>query len=83
VGVAGVNGISSGSWGWVQTRGNMTVQVLSTASASSFLYTTATAGALDDTATSQVKISGVTLNANATTSGAYAAFAGVDMFAAL
>ena len=83
VGAAGVNGISSGSWGWVQTRGNMTIQVLSTCSASSFLYTTATAGALDDTSTSQNKITGVTLNSNATTVGAYAAFAGVDMFAAL
>lgn len=83
VGVAGVNGISSGSWGWVQTRGNMTVQVLSTASASSWLYTTGTAGSLDDTSTSQVKITGITLNANATAVGSYAAFAGVDMFAAL
>ncbi len=83
VGVAGVNGISSGSWGWVQTRGNMTIQVLSTASASSWLYTTGTAGALDDTSTSQVKISGIQLNSNATTVGSYAAFAGVDLFAAL
>ena len=80
---AGVNGISSGSWGWVQTKGNMTIQVLSTASASSWLYTTGTAGALDDTSTSQVKITGITLNANATTVGSYAAFAGVEMFAQL
>lgn len=83
VGAAGVNGISSGSWGWVQTQGNMTVQVLSTCSASSWLYTTATAGALDDTSTSQVKITGITINANQTAVGSAAAFAGVDMFAVL
>ena len=83
VAAAGVNGISSGSWGWVQTRGNMTIQVLSTCSASSWLYTTATAGALDDTSTSQVKITGITINANITAVGSAAAFAGVDMFAAL
>ena len=83
VGIAGVNGISSGSWGWVQTRGNLSVQVLSTCSASSWLYTTATAGSLDDTSTSQVKITGITINANQTTPAAAAAFAGVDMFAQL
>ena len=83
VGIAGVNGISSGSWGWVQTRGNLTVQVLSTCSASSWLYTTATAGSLDDTSTSQVKITGITINSNQAAVGSAAAFAGVDMFAQL
>lgn len=83
-GVAGVNGISSGSWGWVQTRGNFSgVNVLSTCSASSYLYTTATAGSLDDTSTSQVKVAGLTINANATTPAAAAAFSGVDIFFSL
>ena len=83
-GIAGVNGISSGSWGWVQTRGNFSgVQVLSTCSASSFIYTTATAGSLDDTSTSQVKVAGLTINANQTVPAAAAAFAGVDIFFAL
>lgn len=82
-GIAGVNGISAGSYGWVQTRGNMTVNVLSTCSASSWLYTTATAGSLDDTSTSQVKVAGLTINANATTPAAAAAFAGIDIYFAL
>lgn len=83
-GIAGVNGISSGSWGWVQTRGNFSgVQVLSTCSASSWIYTTATAGSLDDTSTSQVKVAGLTINANQTVPAAAAAFSAVDIFFAL
>lgn len=54
IGVAGVNGISSGSWGWVQIYGSCTVNALSTCSANSVLYCTATAGAVDDSGTTKI-----------------------------
>jgi hypothetical protein len=74
--------ISSGSYGWVQVKGNMTVNALQTCSSSTVLYTTGTAGAVDDTATSQVKIANLTLNSNNATTGtvATAAYAPADLF---
>jgi hypothetical protein len=82
VGVAPYS-ISSGSHGWVQIAGVVSVNVLSTCSSATALYTTATAGALDDTSTSQVKIAGITILANITAVGSTAAFLGTEPFAAL
>lgn len=77
------NNISAGSWGWVQVRGLMTVKALSTCSASSALYTSGTAGSVDDTSASQVKIGGLVLTANITDAANASAVAAVDMFTAL
>lgn len=82
VGVA-QNNISAGSWGWVQTRGNMTVNALSTCSTAVALYTSGTAGSVDDTSTSQVKIAPIVINANITAAAATTAFSATDMFVAL
>lgn len=68
VGVAQAT-LSSGYYGWVQTLGQTTVNCLSTCSAGVALYTSATAGSLDDTATSQTKIGGLTILANITAAG--------------
>lgn len=52
--------IASGSYGWVCRRGgNIQVNVLTGTSANAPLYTTATAGALSSTSTSQDLITGV------------------------
>ncbi len=77
------NSISAGSWGWVQTRGLMTVNALSTCSASAALYTSGTAGSVDDTSTSQVKIAGLVITGNITAAASTTAIAAVDMFTAL
>lgn len=82
VGVA-QNNISSGSYGWVQTFGPCSVAVLSTCSSNTVLYTSATAGSLDDTATSQIKIAGITILANVTAAGTAAGFMATEPFAAL
>ena len=82
VGVA-QNNISAGSYGWVQTRGNMTVNALSTCSTAVALYTSGTAGSVDDTSTSQVKIAPLVINANITAATSTAAFAATDLFVAL
>lgn len=47
-GVAGVS-FNSGDYGWVQQRGNCTVQVLASAAKNAALHTTVTGGALDST----------------------------------
>ncbi len=77
------NAISAGSWGWVQTRGNLTVNALSTCSSAVALYTSGTAGSVDDTSTSQVKIAGLVILANITDAAATNAVAAVEMFTAL
>lgn len=77
------NNISAGSWGWVQTRGNMTVKALSTCSAAVALYTSGTAGSVDDTSASQVKIGGLVILANITDAANTSAVAAVDLFTAL
>ena len=54
---------ASGDYGWVAVRGsNVTIKVLGACAADVALYTTSTAGSLDDTATSTlVKIEGIVL----------------------
>jgi len=61
IGVAQV-AIASGSYGWVCTQGaNVTGGVLASCAADVTLYTSGTAGYLDDAATTQTKIDGVVL----------------------
>jgi hypothetical protein len=53
---------ASGDYGWVAVRGsNVTIKVLGACAADVALYTSGTAGSLDDTATSQTKIDGIVL----------------------
>lgn len=64
VGVAQAT-MSSGFFGWMQVLGPTTVNCLSTCSSSVALFSTATAGSLDDTTTT-VKIAGIQILANIT-----------------
>lgn len=67
VGIA-MGTLTSASYGWACIKGVATVNALQTCASSTALYTSGTAGKLDDTTTSQVKIAGVVLTtANATT----------------
>lgn len=53
---------ASGEYGWVALEGmDISVTCLASCAADVALYTTATAGSLDDDSTSQTKIEGVTL----------------------
>jgi hypothetical protein len=57
-------------YGWVATRGsNISVRVAASCAADVALYTTATAGVLDDTSTSQTNIDGVVAVAAVATAG--------------
>lgn len=68
-----VGGIPASSWGWVQTSGDAgSVNCLTGSALGAPMYTTATAGALSTTATSQVLISGISLTL-ANSSGSTAA----------
>lgn len=58
--------IASGYFGWVQTSGRPRIKVLANCSDNVPLYTTATAGELDDTVVSTGLIAGVTLPTRAT-----------------
>ena len=67
VGVA-MGTLSSASYGWTCIKGVTTVNALQTCASSTALYTSGTAGKLDDTTTSHVKVAGIVLTtANATT----------------
>lgn len=59
-------GLSSAEYGWAQVLGITSINVLSTCSAGVALYTSGTAGKLDDTSASQVKIAGAQILANQT-----------------
>lgn len=83
IGVAQI-AIASGSYGWVQTRGVGSVNVLASAASGAALYTTATAGKLDDTATSQTLIESLKLTAtNGGSTAAVAFIAPTEMHAPL
>lgn len=82
VGVA-VATLSSASYGWAQIKGLGTVNVLQTCSSSTALYTSGTAGKLDDTTTSQVKIAGVVILANVTAATATACVMGTYPYASI
>lgn len=47
-------GLVNGNYSWVATMGNFRLSVLTLCAADALLYTTATAGSLDDTATTKV-----------------------------
>lgn len=81
IGVA-QNNISSGSWGWVQILGACTLSVLSTCSSKVALFTSGTAGSLDDTTTT-VKIAGITIVADVTAAANTAAVMTIEPYAAL
>lgn len=69
-------------YGWVQIYGNCTVNVLASCATDAVLYTSATAGSLDDTSTSQVKIDNILLTATrGGTDGSAAAFMSDEPFA--
>ena len=62
VGVAADVAIGSGEYGWARTRGsNFSVNVLASCAADAVLYTSATAGKLDDASSSQTKIDGIVI----------------------
>jgi hypothetical protein len=82
VGVAQTT-LASAEYGWFQVLGVTSLQVLSTCSSGVALYTSGTAGKLDDTSASQVKVAGVQLVANATASGVYQAMLVTRPFIAL
>lgn len=65
---------AAGEYGWMARRGadpglGLRVRVLANCAANASLYTSATAGALDDTSTSQTEIIGITLVSAAVTAG--------------
>lgn len=74
--------IASGSYGWVATRGtNIKVRTKASAATDTQLWTTASAGVLDDaTATAALKVDGVVLVAAASTAANGAA--GIEVKAA-
>jgi len=53
--------ISSGEYGWVQLTGVTTINVLASCAADTQLFSTATAGSLDDASTSQTAVNGIVL----------------------
>lgn len=75
--------MSSGYYGWVQVRGATTVNCLSTCSSNVALYTSGTAGKLDDASASQVKLAGVEILANITAAGPANGVLSVAPFAAI
>lgn len=60
VGVAAAT-LASGQYGWVQVYGRTSVSVLGAAAKSKPLYSTTTAGALDDATASNYRINGIVL----------------------
>lgn len=62
VGVAPV-AIASGSYAWIQTSGVCTLNVLASCAADAKIYTSATAGSLDDASSSQTQVHGLKLTA--------------------
>lgn len=62
IGVAQV-AFADDEYGWVQIYGNTTVNVLANCGADTALYTSGTAGSLDDDDTDQTLVRGITLTA--------------------
>ena len=57
-----VTAVTSGEYAWVQLTGTCTINVLASAAANVILYSSATAGSLDDTATSHTRVDGIKLS---------------------
>lgn len=66
--VAGV-AITSGQYGWAQTKGAQSITLKNACLPNVPLYTTASAGMLDDTAASQTRVYGVRAEVTSTSSG--------------
>ena len=64
------NAITSGTYGWVGLNGNLRVNLLIACNPKVPLYTTATAGSLDDTTVSAGYIQGIVANTSATSASA-------------
>lgn len=62
--------IDSGDFGWVQTQGQVSITLKNSCEPFVPLYTTASAGMLDDTAASQTRIYGIRAEDTSTASGA-------------
>lgn len=83
IGVAQV-AFADNEFGYVQIRGVTTMNVLASCAADTVLYTSATAGSLDDTSTSQTKIAGIVATvADGGSGGSVAAFAAIEPYASL
>lgn len=73
---------AANEYGWVQSSGVTRINVLASCAADVALYTSATAGSLDDSSSSQTKIKGVVLTtARGGSNGDAPALAAVAMFA--
>ena len=59
--MVGTDASTSGEYAWVQLNGVCTINVLASAAANVILYSSATAGSLDDTATSHTRVDGIKL----------------------
>jgi len=55
--------ITNGEYAWVQLTGTCTINVLASAAANVILFSTATAGSLDDASTGQTRVDGLKLTA--------------------
>lgn len=74
--------VGNGEYAWFQTSGVMRVNGLASCAADVPLYTTATAGSVDDLATSQTKVKGLVLTTAIGGSAADApALASIEIFA--
>lgn len=83
IGVAQV-AFADNEFGYVQIRGVTTLNVLANCAADAVLYTSGTAGSLDDDATSQTKIQGIVATAAVGGSaGSVAGFAAIEPYAEL
>lgn len=83
IGVAAAT-MAANAYGWVQVRGVTSVSVLASCAADAILYTTATAGSLDDTSTSQTKVAGIVVtaaNTDTTAAADIACFMAIEPFA--
>jgi hypothetical protein len=61
--------LASGEYGWFARQGGFSVKVLDSCAADVKLYTSATAGVLDDSSSTQSLIEGLRINAAAAGSG--------------
>jgi hypothetical protein len=76
IGVAAAGGITSGSYGWLCRGGsgpNVKVNVLANCGADRLLFTTTTAGSLDDASVAGSELEGIVLETSAATAGAWLA----------
>lgn len=71
---------ASGEFGWVQTKGNFSLDVATGLTAGQLLYTSATAGRLGAQGGSDVLVTGVSVVANTSSAGVAACYAVTDMF---